>query len=70
MSLPLFLLRHPTSHVSPALYSPTYRDVSVRITESHTDKAAFHYGDREDGQPGTYRKLLELLLTAKKVVTL
>jgi hypothetical protein len=76
MSLPLYVLRHSVSSVSPALYASENRDLSVHIIESRLDDhvssetAAFLHLGKEHGEPGTYRQLLELILTAKKVVTL
>jgi hypothetical protein len=72
----LYILRHPASDVSPALYSPDNGDLSVRIIESCGDSrvspetASFNYVGQGDGGPGTYRQLLELVLTEKNVLTL
>lgn len=76
MSRPLYLFRRSVSGVSPALYSPENRELAVRIngvqSESHvsSETAAFVHGTKEDGEPLTYKKLLEFLLTARRVVTL
>lgn len=76
MSLPLYLLRHSVSGVSPALYSPDKRDLAVRIitpqsdTQEASETAAFIQSREADGEPVTYVQLLELILSAQKVVTL
>jgi hypothetical protein len=72
----LYILRHPASDISPALYSPDDGDLSVRIIESRGDNrispetASFDYVGQGDGRPGTYRRLLELVLREKNVLTL
>jgi hypothetical protein len=76
MSRPLYLFRRSVSGVSPALYSPENREIEVRLSgvpsESHvsSEPAAFVHGTKEHGEPLTYKKLLEFLITARRVVTL
>jgi len=76
MSLPLYVLRHSISTVSPALYTADYKDQSVEIVQSQSNNpvsfktVAFRHVGKGEGEPGTYRELLELVLTTKKVVTL
>lgn len=80
MSLPLYLLRHSVLTVSSALYSPENSDRSVQMVESPSgNQISSHHavviqgGKKEhpnNGEPMTYTQLLELLLTADKVVTL
>jgi len=76
MSLPLYVLRHSESNLSPALYTPENRNLSVCIIESRledpvsSETAAYFHNGEEHGQSGTYKQLLELIFTAKKVVTL
>jgi hypothetical protein len=76
MSRPLYLFRRSVSSISPALYSLENRDLWVRIigapSENHvsSETAAFVHVTKEDGEPLTYKKLLEFIFTARKVVTL
>lgn len=80
MSLPLYLLRHSVMNVSAALYSPENRNLSVQIVgslsgneDSSNNAVAIQGGNKESTNNGallTYTQLLELLLTADKVVTL
>jgi len=76
MSLPLYILRHSVSSLSPVLYTAENIDCSVSIITSRledpvsSETTAFFHCGQEPGQSGTYRQLLELIFTATKVVTL
>jgi hypothetical protein len=76
----MYLLRRSSSHLSSALYDPTWKDITVHITIPQSDdhlasqQAAFirvGHGDRlPNREQLTYRQLVELILKAEKVVTL
>ena len=80
MSSPVYLLRHSESCISPALYSPEESVHSLRIVTSQLENqstlgiAGFVQRGLQEKLSNeeriTYRQLLELLLTAEKVVTL
>jgi hypothetical protein len=76
----MYLLRRSASSLSSALYDPTWKDITVQITNPQSDdhlasqQAAFIHVGHADGLPNreqlTYRQLVELILKAEKVVTL
>ena len=80
-SSPLYLLRHPASTLSPALYSTQDRNISVcplaqvSLSSPSSDQPMLAIQSRQGqdvvpGQTMTYDQLLKVIIDAPKVITI